>query len=190
VWSLNCFVDLLNHLTTREVKEPQRVLKAIIRECDKLSPESLYVLRVMLIMSLFTLGDIQLVFKVFLRLIAQVVHEVTRVNGLAENRVEEMISQLVISLSNGESGDKLIRSFTSFLERVLRRVPEIVVPDDVNLQPIQMFIDQHNAEVSAEIRKFMDQKPDCQVLVFSFAQNIRFLANMQRMDRSLWIPLP
>jgi hypothetical protein len=141
-------------------------------------------------MSLFTFGDIRFVFDVFLRFIAQVVHEVPRVKDIQKNDVATMISQLVVRLSNSKPDDQSFRKFTSFLERILRRVPQIIVPGDVNLDPIQKFIDEHNAELCTEIRMFMDQQPESQILVFSFAQNIRFLANMKRTDRSLWIPLP
>jgi hypothetical protein len=143
----------------------------------------------MLILSLFTMGDVRPVFEVFLRFMSRVVHEITRVKGLRENGAATAISQLVIRLGNDKPNDKSLRGFTAFLGRILRRVPEIVVPTEVNLGPLQAFIDEHGADCCAKVRRFMDQSVDQQILIFSFAQNMRFLANMQKADRTLWIPL-
>jgi hypothetical protein len=187
-WALDWAVTLLERIASRHVLDPIRVLKNLLRECDHLPPQGMYILRVMFILSLFAMGDIRSTFELFLRFISLVIREVTRAKGLTQNGAATMISQLVVRLENHTSENKSLQMFTSFLERVLLRVPDMEVADYVDLDPVQEFISENVAEVNANIRKFMDQPPDQHILVFSFAQNFRFLANMQKTDRTRWIP--
>jgi hypothetical protein len=103
-----------------------------------------------------------------------------------------MISQLVILASREDQlGSTAVSIFAGFLERLLRRVPEMTlnpVPD-VDLTPVEAFINQNEVSLTSAALKFMDVPSNRQILVFSFAQNFRFLANMQKADRSTWIPL-
>jgi hypothetical protein len=183
-------VNLIDHLAKRQAVEPVRVLKRLVKGCDQLAPESVYILRVMLILSLFTIGDVRSVFAIFLRFISHVFHEVIRVRELPQT-MTSMMSQLLVRLErDGKAGKESLGIFTRFLERFLRRVPEVKgLAESESLDDVQEFVSGHEREVYADVKKFMDEKADRQMLIFSFVQNFRFLVNLQKDDRSCWIPL-
>jgi hypothetical protein len=189
-WAMDWSVDLLKRLAAKQGMDPISFLKTLVRACERLPPESLYILRVVLIMALFTIGDVRSVLELFLRLLQHVFRVVIKSRELPQNGTVTMISQLVILASQQDQlGNEPLVIFTRLLERLLKCVPDIEVSAEVNLEPVQVFINQNEVNVSAGIRAYMDQRPQDHILIYSFAQNFRFMVNMQNVDRTAWIPV-
>jgi hypothetical protein len=136
----------------------------------------------MMILSLFIFGDVQSAFKVFLQFISLVFHEVGRARKTEpQNSITKLISQLLV-----RPGSQALPVFTAFLEKIFLRGAEIDTVARLDLDPISSFIDDHESDLRPALHQFMDQPCEQHILVYAFAQNFRFLANVRQKNR---IPL-
>jgi hypothetical protein len=171
-WGIDWAVGLLEQCRTLE---PMRLLKAVLNACGALPALSFYMLRALLILGLLTLGDVREVFALFLRFIARVFKQVMRAKEIQRPVIACIISQLLIGVENrGGAATEAVRAFEKFLERTIRKMPE-VAGDEGNIEELTTFISAKDVEIRARVREFMDQAADQQILIFSFAQNFRFL---------------
>jgi hypothetical protein len=92
-----------------------------------------------------------------------------------------MFSQLLVGVDHTvKVKTKSLTMFTRFLQKTLTSVPEIVInPDTIVMVHLERFITAHEFEICIAARKFMNQRPDESILIFSFAHNFRFLENQQ-----------
>jgi hypothetical protein len=102
-----------------------------------------------------------------------------------------MISQIVIQLRsarNTTANDKTLEPFVHFLARVLAHVPVFQGSASTEtIENVQSFVMENEADVGREMAEFVGQGPEKHILVYSFAQNFRFLVNARRPDRKDWI---
>jgi hypothetical protein len=188
-FGMNWALGVLKHLAQLSPVDPLCFVKALTDRCDNLPTESFYILRVICIVSLFAIGDPKSVFELFLRFMFQAFHTAERLKNAPSASATALISQLILAIENGAADDQVLALFTAFLVRTLKRVPDIEITDDIDMDVIQAYVKKHEADVCARVKLFLDEPADRHILALSFAQNFRFLANAQKKDRNRWISL-
>ena len=187
--------NLITSLVKVKEIEIQRFLKLILKAIQKLPDESFFIIRTIVTLSFFTVGNGKSVFFVFLSFISRVIREVVKVtkneeeidyNGefLSNEQIIESIQNLFSNLLSqlelmDKVSDKSFEILIPFLSEILNKTPVLNEKEKTfDLVEIKRFIQVNEKDIEYELMKFVDQPKTKHILAYSFAFNFQFLSEL------------
>ena len=187
--------NLISSLVKVKEIEIGRFLKLVLKALSKLPEESFFIIRTIVTLSFFTVGNGKSVFNLFLSFLSRVIREVVKVtkneeeidyNGdvMSNSQIIESIqllfSNLLLQLENmDKSSDSSFVILIPFLSEILSKTPELNEKKKaVDLEEVKSFIENHEKEIEFDLMKFVDQPKSKSILSYSFAFNFQFLSEL------------
>jgi hypothetical protein len=171
--------QLIRKLQRHPTVKPSELLEILINACGTLPPEALYLVRVLITVLLFTVNDGRAVFSVFLNLLTGLIGIASKLQHVGNSTTASMLSQLVIQLEGrGKSTNESLLDIAPFMMRLLQAVPRLCISEILPIEKIGNFMEEFSDQICGEIERMSERGESEHILVFSFAQNFRFLLNL------------
>ena len=149
----------------------------MLNAIERLPYEGKYIIRVILIMSNLAFGDGKIMFSIFLLFLSSVISEVLKSTKDKSINIISMFSQIRISLNNNQSNDS-IPIFVEFLTKILMKEVKLETPN-IDVSEIETYINNNMKSIEKQLRHFASFDPSKHIISYSFAQNFKFIAEVQ-----------
>jgi hypothetical protein len=153
-------------LERRGVELPEFV-GMLLKAVTKLPPEALSVIRILLVMLVSVLRDRATEFAAFLAFIEQVLG--------GRSTVQAVIAQVLLQIRAGQGrSNTTLLKFRPFLATIFKTVP-LIGDGEVDIPEVREWVSAHESEVGREVARMVPASRKDHILMYSFAQNFRFL---------------